>query len=58
MIRFLQRSLAQHLSTAKNTSKPMVDYAQRGQYRGPLSLKKGDQIDGFEVMQCRRLPDF
>ncbi len=55
----LQRFIGK-LSTGKSTSinKPVVDYNQRGQYRSPLQLKKGDKLNDFEVIQRQKLLDF
>lgn len=46
MIKYLRKCIGR-LSTEKQKSinKPIVDYNQRGQYRSPLGLKKGDKIN-------------
>lgn len=48
MIRLIRKTnIKFSADKSKTINKPIVDYTQRGQYRSPLNLKKGDQISSF-----------
>ncbi len=60
MIRLIHKSFLSTFCSSKKEyfSKTIVDYKQRGQFRGPLNLKVGDKVNDFEVIQKIKLPDF